>query len=74
MIANGFCAVTMTYVEPYFRGDGMLGGVMWRQLFPRGDALKTCCEKPAADASQSEHHDVRISIRGQKAQFAGWYL
>lgn len=26
MIANGFCAVTMTYVEPYFRGDGMLGG------------------------------------------------
>ena len=64
MIANGFCAVTMTYVEPYFRGDGMLGGEMCRKLFPRGDALKTC----------SEHHDVRISIRGQKAQFAGWYL
>lgn len=52
----------------------MLGGEMCRKLFPRGDALKTCCEKPAADASQSEHHDVRISIRGQKAQFAGWYL
>ena len=35
---------------------------MCRKLFPRGDALQTCCEKSAVKASRSERLTVKISV------------